>query len=45
MLVREGAWRAYYVELVFSMRATMGIKLRLRLSVVFTEIGKLRVSW
>lgn len=30
MLVREWAWIAYYVELVFSMRAMMGIKLRLR---------------
>lgn len=45
MLVREWAWIAYYVALVFSMRAMMGIKRRLRLSVVFTEIGKLRVSW
>lgn len=45
MLLREWAWIAYYVELVFSVRAMMGIKLRLCLSVIFTEIGKLRVSW
>lgn len=45
MPIREWSWVAHYAELVFSMRARMGIQLRLGLSAVFTEIGKLTISW